>query len=91
MTSERWQAICSLFDEAVRCTLPDREVLLRDRCAGDKELKAAVERLLANDELVCREGFLAAHSGGNRWRGLGERSTHLSSVPGCAALRQTAR
>ncbi len=59
MTSERWQAICSLFDEAVRCTLPDREVLLRDRCAGDKELKAAVERLLANDELVCREGFLA--------------------------------
>src|SRR5271166_1157287 len=59
MTWERWRAIYSLFDEAIRCAPPDRDNLLSERCAGDKGLQSAVERLLADDELARRESFLS--------------------------------
>ncbi len=59
MSPERWHVIRSLFDEAVRCEPRDRESLLRDRCAGDNEMRAAVERLLADDERARREEFLS--------------------------------
>ena len=59
MTWERWRAIYSLFDEAVRCAPPDRDNLLSERCAGDKGLQSAVELLLADDELARRESFLS--------------------------------
>ena len=57
MTWERWRTICSLFDEAVRCAPSDRDNLLSERCAGDKSLRSAVERLLADDELARLECF----------------------------------
>ncbi len=44
MNPERWQAIRTLFDEAVRCAPPDREVFLRERCSGDPDLQSSVER-----------------------------------------------
>jgi WD40 repeat protein/tRNA A-37 threonylcarbamoyl transferase component Bud32/tetratricopeptide (TPR) repeat protein len=47
MMPERWKKVCALFAEAVRCPPPEREPLLLKAGADDPELRAEVERLLA--------------------------------------------
>ena len=86
MSPERWHVIRSLFDEAVRCEPRDRESLLRDRCAGDNEMRAAVERLLADDELRPQRGIpLVSRLRTGRERRDGKRRVGLSTMPGSPA------
>ncbi len=58
MTPERWQRICDLFDQARQIDPEARDALLRTACDGDPELRAEVERLLADDAGASRDGFL---------------------------------
>ena len=58
MTPERWRQVCSLFTAALRCTPSERDLLLREACAGHPELQAEVDRLLAGDARADEDGFL---------------------------------
>ncbi|MBV8232357.1 MAG: protein kinase, partial [Planctomycetaceae bacterium] len=58
MTPERWRQVCALFAAAVRCVPAEREVLLREACAGHPELRTEVDRLLAGDARADEDGFL---------------------------------
>jgi eukaryotic-like serine/threonine-protein kinase len=58
MTPERWRQVCVLFAAALRCPAADRAVLLGEACAADPDLRAEVERLLADDADAGRDGFL---------------------------------
>ena len=50
MTPERWRRARDLFDQALELTPPDREPFLEQATAGDGEMRAEVERLLAADQ-----------------------------------------
>ena len=58
MTPERWRQIDELFDAAVRLDPAEREAWLRQACGDDDDLRAEVDRLLAQDERADRDGFL---------------------------------
>ncbi len=58
MTPERWQRICALFNQVRRCDPEGRDPLLHEACGEDTELRAKVERLLADDAGASRDGFL---------------------------------
>ena len=58
MTPERWQRVCVLFAAALRCAPEGRDTLLHEACGEDTELRAEVERLLADDHAASRDGFL---------------------------------
>ncbi len=58
MTPERWQRICALFHEVQQCDPAGRETLLQHACGDDPDLRAEVERLLADDRAASRDGFL---------------------------------
>ena len=58
MTPERWRQIGDLFDAAVRLDPAGREAWLRAACGGDDDLRAEVDRLLAQDERADRDGLL---------------------------------
>ncbi len=58
MTPERWLRIDDLFDAAIRLDAPEREAWLRAACGDDDGLRAEVSRLLAQDDLADRDGFL---------------------------------
>ena len=58
MTPERWRQVCALFTAALRCTPSERDLLLREACAGHPELQAEVDRLLAGDARADEDGFL---------------------------------
>jgi WD40 repeat protein/Flp pilus assembly protein TadD len=60
MDSDRAVQVCRLFEAALRCDSADRAALLDAGCGGDAELRAEVERLLAEDERASRDQFLAA-------------------------------
>jgi serine/threonine protein kinase/tetratricopeptide (TPR) repeat protein len=47
MTSERWERLASLFDEARAVPQEQRSAFLDVACAGDDSMRAEVERLLA--------------------------------------------
>jgi eukaryotic-like serine/threonine-protein kinase len=49
MTPERSQQVYELFVEVLPLVAADRELVLQQRCAGDPELRALVEKLLASD------------------------------------------
>lgn len=57
MTPERYQQIGVLFDAALECPASERSVWLEKASHGDTELRAEVEKLLANH--VESEAFLA--------------------------------
>lgn len=50
MSSERWQRLESLFEEALSLPPPQRGAFLADRCADDTDLRAEVESLLIAHE-----------------------------------------
>ena len=58
MTPERWRRVCALFTAALRCTPSERDLLLREACAGHSELRTEVDRLLAGDARADEDGFL---------------------------------
>ncbi len=58
MTPARWQQVYDLFLEVHRIVPAARLTLLEQRCAGDPELRAMVDHLLASDEQADRDGFL---------------------------------
>ena len=58
MTPERWRQVCALFTAALRCTPSERDLLLREACAGHSELGTEVDRLLAGDAQADEDGFL---------------------------------
>jgi len=63
MTPQRWQQIYDLFIEVFRLAPAEREALLETRCAGDPELRARVDELLASDEQADHDDFLATPIG----------------------------
>ena len=58
MTPERWRRIDDLFDATLQLDPSDREAWLRDACGDDEGLRAEVSRLLDQDALASRDGFL---------------------------------
>ena len=56
MTPERWQRVCGIFAAALRCSPAERGALLAAACADDPQLRAEVERLLADDDIASRDG-----------------------------------
>jgi serine/threonine-protein kinase len=60
MTPERWRQIDDLFDAALRLDPAERAAWLDGACRGDDDLRAAVDRLLAQDQRADRDGFLPA-------------------------------
>ncbi|HVR98127.1 MAG TPA: hypothetical protein VMW27_16030, partial [Thermoanaerobaculia bacterium] len=65
MDPERWRRIESLLDQMLDLPPAERSALLDTACAGDPDLRAEVEALLAADEkagsfLVTPAGELAA-------------------------------
>jgi len=47
MTPERWQQVKELFRSALEQTVEERSAYLERACAGDDDLRAEVESLLA--------------------------------------------
>jgi WD40 repeat protein/tRNA A-37 threonylcarbamoyl transferase component Bud32/tetratricopeptide (TPR) repeat protein len=60
MDPDRSGQVYRLFEAALRCDPADRGALLDGGCGGDAEVRAEVERLLAEDERASRDRFLAA-------------------------------
>ena len=58
MTPGWWQQVYDLFSEAIALDPDERNSLLERRCAGDPQMRAEVERLLASDERAEQERFL---------------------------------
>ncbi|HKF42756.1 MAG TPA: protein kinase [Thermoanaerobaculia bacterium] len=50
MNAERWSEVCRLFDAARELAAQERAALLDRECAGDSDLRAEVDSLLAKDE-----------------------------------------
>ena len=98
MTPARWQQIRRVFDEAARRSQDERAEYLREACAGDAELRAEVEALLAADE---RTGsFLSAPAyevgaeliaGGGAGADAGERAANPDETPRAAAVETEGR
>ena len=65
MTSERWQQVSDLFLEVLVLDPADRERLLSQRCEGDPELRAMVDRLVASDLQADRDEFLPLANSSN--------------------------
>ena len=81
MTPECWRQVCSLFTAALRCTPSERDLLLREACAGHPELQAEVDRLLAGDVRADEDGFLRVPDAAQFHPGSGVRPFrgHLAS------------
>jgi serine/threonine protein kinase len=60
MSLDRDQQIYAVFEAAVKSDSDGRSALLGELCAGDLDLRAEVERLLAEDAEAERDGFLAS-------------------------------
>lgn len=54
MTAGRWERVAALFDAAVELPPPERVRYLDLECAGDAELRAEVESMLAHDSADSR-------------------------------------
>ncbi|WP_406698690.1 serine/threonine-protein kinase [Singulisphaera sp. Ch08] len=58
MTPDRWRQIGDLFDASLQLAPPERDAWLRQTCGEDDDLRAEVDRLLAQDERAARNAFL---------------------------------
>src|SRR5947209_1029030 len=63
MSDERWQRIQCLFEAAIERDPAERTSFLAQACAGDAELRAAVDDLLVHDAEAERAKFLRAPCG----------------------------
>ena len=59
MTPERGQRVYAVFEAALNCDPAGRAAMLDERCTGDPELRAEVERLLGQDTEAEKDRFLA--------------------------------
>jgi len=50
MTPEQWRQVCNIFAAVILRDPAEREAFLNKACAGKPDLRAEVERLLANDK-----------------------------------------
>ena len=88
MTTERGQRVYAAFEAVLKCDPTRRAVLLEGLCIGDPELRAEVERLLAQHAEAERDRFLAtpAWTPGERRRrdesAVGESEPTWSRSPG---------
>jgi tetratricopeptide (TPR) repeat protein/tRNA A-37 threonylcarbamoyl transferase component Bud32 len=57
MTAEQWRRVCEVFAAALRGHPSGRKVLLGEACGGDSDVRAEVERLLADDDRAAGEGL----------------------------------
>ena len=62
MNPERGQRVYTVFEAALQCDPAGRAALLDTLCGDHTELRAEVERLLADDERASRERFLTEPS-----------------------------
>ncbi len=60
MMPQRWRQIGDLFDAAVRLEPTRRQAWLREACGDDDDLRAEVDRLLAQDERADRQRLLTS-------------------------------
>ncbi len=58
MTPERGERVYETFAQAAVCDPAELAALLDELCAGDSELRAEVERVLADDKRASQEHFL---------------------------------
>jgi serine/threonine protein kinase/tetratricopeptide (TPR) repeat protein len=58
MSPERWKQVRATFELAVQCEAGQRGAVLDKTCAGNPELRAEVEELIARDAEVARVDFL---------------------------------
>jgi hypothetical protein len=58
MSPEQEQRVRTVFEAVLPCEPTRRAVVLDALCAGDAEVRSAVERLLADDEQADRDDFL---------------------------------
>jgi hypothetical protein len=58
MSAERSERVYAVFEAARRCDPAERSTVLDTLCGDDSELRALVERLLADDELAGRDPVL---------------------------------
>jgi tRNA A-37 threonylcarbamoyl transferase component Bud32/tetratricopeptide (TPR) repeat protein len=58
MNPERGQRVYTIFEAALQCDPAGRADLLNTLCGDDNELRAEVERLLADDDRASRDRFL---------------------------------
>ncbi|HKK07687.1 MAG TPA: hypothetical protein VKA44_02260 [Gemmatimonadota bacterium] len=74
--TDRWHEADELFDRALDLEPGERSAFLDERCAGDPELRRAVEGLLAADAEAGR--FLTA--GSRTWRPRRSRTPSRTSA-----------
>lgn len=58
MSSDRWEKVGELFEQALALPPDERSDFLAKQCAGDESLRKEVEALLASEEAVDGESFL---------------------------------
>src|SRR5262245_35987428 len=49
MTTERWRQIEEIYQTAADLEIPERSLFLDQACSSDRELRSAIDRLLAAD------------------------------------------
>jgi serine/threonine protein kinase/Tol biopolymer transport system component len=74
MDRERWQQIDLIFETALARPADERAQFLDEACAGDAELRAQVESLIAHEQA---EGFLEGPAFHDAARVLAEDARHL--------------
>jgi hypothetical protein len=89
MTPARWQQIRRVFDGAAGLAPAERTEFLRETCAGDAELRAEVEALLAADERTGSFLSAPAYEVGAELVAGSETGANLGGTPREAALVKT--
>jgi len=90
MTPERWQLVKDLLDQALQLNPGQRLVFLDGACSSDGELRAEIDSLLLEDELV-RSRFLQSRPQLDTLSGACEREVGLSAGQAFAGRFQLIR
>jgi WD40 repeat protein/tRNA A-37 threonylcarbamoyl transferase component Bud32 len=78
MNPDQEQRVYTAFGAVLRSAPAERSALLAELCAGDSEVRAAVERLLADDRCASADHFLTVPGGGTD--GDGGRAAFLRAL-----------
>ena len=60
MNPDRFKHIYATFEAVLNCDPAVRDSMLRELCAGEDDVRAEVDRLLAQDAAAKRDRFLAS-------------------------------